>query len=114
MASRYILHLSAELVQPTKHELLSLTNLVWHSKDIRHGYIKYNFLQGRSHLQSYVLDGRTPNLEVLNTILLRDDIKADTVHEVLQGRDQLRSGQPHGGQPHGGQPPSGHSFHASR
>jgi hypothetical protein len=90
MASRFILHLSAELVQPTKHELVSLTNLLWHSKDIRHGYIKYNFLEGKNHLQSYVLDGRTPNLEVLNTILLGDTIRADTVHEVLQEQQKQK------------------------
>lgn len=99
MASRFILHLSAELVQPNKQALLSLTNLLWHSEDMKHGYMKYNFLQGRSHLQSYVLNGRTTNLEVLNTVLLRDELSARTIHEVLQEREQL---------------PNGHSFSSTR
>ena len=92
MASKFIIYLSAELVQPNKQTLLSLANLLWHSEDMKHGYMKYNFVEGRTHLQSYVMNGRATNLDILNDVLLRGDVSTRAVHRVLGQH------KPHGGQ----------------
>jgi hypothetical protein len=70
MSRSLILNVSYTLVNPKKLELIALSNVLWHSSEIKHPYIKYNFAVGSKHHSAYVIDSRLDNLKILNHLSL--------------------------------------------
>ena len=65
MSKHLILRISTEIVNPSKMELISLSNLMWHSKG--KSYIRYIFPD-----TSYGIHGHLDNQKIINHLSLAD------------------------------------------
>jgi len=72
MSKHLILRISTEIVNPSKMELISLSNLMWHSKS--KAYIRYIFPD-----TSYGIHAHVDNLKIINHLSLADSTQPQDI-----------------------------------
>jgi len=66
MSRSLIISFSGKMLNPSKMELISLSNLVWNSPKMQEMAVNYTFTEGNKIISTNEISRRTYNLQLIN------------------------------------------------